>query len=80
MPSEKQLSRFAQDWGRVKEVAGKKIDSIQFSAPPANGGCERVVLRCQDGTRLVIEAQPDSSIRAWLSCCGKPDGCAPGVS
>lgn len=80
MPSEKQLNRFVQDWGRVKEVAGKKIDSIQFAAPPDNGGSERLILRCQDGTRLVVESQPDGSIRAWLSCCGKPDGHAPGVN
>jgi hypothetical protein len=78
MPSEAQLQRFVQDWGRVKEVAGKKIDSVQFAAPEP--GKERLVLRCQDGTRLVVESQQDGSIRAWLSCCGKPDGCAPGLN
>jgi hypothetical protein len=78
VPSKEQLARWPADWGRVKDVAGKKIDSVQFASGDAPR--ERVVIRCQDGTRLLIEAQPDGSIRAWLSCCGKPDGFAPGVN
>lgn len=76
MASKEQLLRWPQDWDRVKDVVGKKIDSVQFAAPE---GAERLVLRCQDGTRLVVEAQPGGAIRAWLSCCGKPDGHAPKV-
>lgn len=79
MASEEQLRRWPQDWDRIKEVTGKKIDSVQFSAPADHPGAERLIVRCQDGTRLVVEAQPGGGIRAWLNCCGKPDGRAPEV-
>lgn len=75
MPSNEQVARWAKDWDNVKQVAGKKIDSVQFAGP--TGSKERLVLRTADGIRLVVEAQPDGSLRAWLSCCGKPDGDAP---
>jgi hypothetical protein len=79
MANPEQLQRWGVDWNAVKEVAGKKIDSVQFSAPSENAGCERVIVRCQDGTRLLLEAQPNGAIRAWLNCCGKPDGHAPEI-
>jgi hypothetical protein len=72
--TEKQVSRWAADWGVVKEIVGKRVDSVQFAAQE---GKERVVVRFQDGIRFCIEAQPDGTVRAWLSCCGKPDGNPP---
>ena len=74
MPSPEQIHRWAVDWGTVKEVAGKKVDSIQFSAPSSNAGQDRLIIRFQDGTRLLVQAGPNGAIRAWLSCCGKPEG------
>lgn len=70
MPTPEQLKRFAADWNTAKEVAGKKVDSIQFAG---DVGKERVIVRMQDGTRLIVEAH-GGAIRAWVSCCGKPDG------
>ncbi len=77
MTTEKQIGRWAKDWAAVKDVITKKVDSVQFAAPAGRSGSERAIVRFQDGTRLIFEAQPDSTIRAWLSCCGKPDGDPP---
>lgn len=73
---EQPLKRWAFDWGNIKEVVGKRVDSVQFAA---QGQKEHVTVRFQDGIRLHAQAQPDGSIRAWLSCCGKPDGAPPEV-
>lgn len=71
MATEKQIQRWAFDWNIVKTVAGRKVDSIQFYGEPPK---ERLLVRFQDGFRLVVQANPDGTLRAWLSCCGKSDG------
>lgn len=76
MASEEIQKRWAGDWSTVKQVVGKKAESIQFSE---KDGRERLLIRFMDGTRLIAEAQDDGTMRAWLNCCGKPDGCAPEV-
>lgn len=76
MPTPEQIKRFAADWGVCREAAGKKVDSVQLAGEV---GKERLMIRFQDGTRLLAQAQPDGSLRAWMSCCGKPDGNPPEV-
>ena len=75
MPTPEQLRRWATDWGAVKAVAGKRVDSVQFAEDEVR---ERVVVRFFDGTRLCI-ANVDGVMRAWVSCCGKPDGGPPAL-
>lgn len=75
MPTPDQMKRWGVDWNSVKEIAGKKVDSIQFGN---SEGSERLVIRFLDGIRLNIQAD-GGAVRAWLSCCGKPDGRPPEI-
>lgn len=64
MGSPEQARRWAVDWSSSRNAAGKKVDSVQFSEA---GGKERVTVKFQDGTALVVEAHGAGAfVRAWL--------------